>query len=105
MARSFFNCAKQFGNGDVSEEYRLSRMQLIDQPSDHCFAKCLWTDSNQYDEATNSINISQLINDLTSKGFAVPDHLVELSQPTDGSCKALFEKTRTFVMRELSSTE
>lgn len=78
-------------------------MQLIDQEQDQCFAKCLWMDSNQYNEETNAIVVSEIVNLLTSKGIAVPKHLLELTEPTDGSCEALFAKTRNFVQRELSN--
>lgn len=105
LAASFRECALKFGNGDSAEEFRLSSMQLIDQPQDHCFAKCLWTESHQYNEATNSIDVSKLISQLAGNGFQVPQHLIDLSEPTDGSCKALFDKTRTFVQRELSNYE
>lgn len=99
----FHTCAVKFANGNTTEESRLTHMQLMDQEQDHCFTKCLWVESNQYNVTTNSIDVNKIIDQLKSKGFAVPTHLKELSEPTDGTCKAIFEKTRTFVQRELSS--
>lgn len=103
LAQSFLTCAKQWGNGVASEEYRLAHMQLQDEPNDHCFAKCLWTESHQYDETTKSIDVSKLVGDLTSRGFPVPQHLLDLHEPTDGSCQAIFEKTRQFIISEMSN--
>lgn len=78
-------------------------MQLIDQEKDHCYAKCLWTTSEQFNPQTNAIDVSKVIQGLTSQGFSVPQHLIELQEPTDGSCKAMFEKTRAFIEKEFSS--
>lgn len=97
---AFRICAERFANGDADEELRLMSMQLIDQDSDYCFAKCLWTESKQYNEETNSINVRDIIQELTNKGYDVPQHLRDLEGPTDGSCKVLFVKTRRFIQNE-----
>lgn len=103
MVASFRTCAVKHANGNAADEFRLRHMQLIDQAIDHCFAKCLWTESGQYDATNNSIDVSKVIAELAAKGYAVPSHLIELSEATDGSCRAIFEKTRTFVQREMSN--
>lgn len=99
LASAFRTCAIQYGNGNAKEQLRYMRMQLEDTEKDHCFAKCLWTTSGQYDAENNIIDVSKVISSLPS----VPEHLIELGLPTDGSCKAVFDKTRTFIQREFES--
>lgn len=103
MSSAFGICAQQFANGDQAEATRLANMQLIDQEIDQCYTKCIWEESGQYDAVNNIIDVSAIINGLIEKNVEVPQHLIDLGEPTDGSCKAIFDKTRAFVQAQHSS--
>lgn len=100
MAAAFGICAQQFSDGDPAEALRLQRMQLIDQPTDQCYTKCIWEQSGQYDAVNNVIDVSGTIADLSAAGIDVPEHLVALGEPTDGSCEQIFARTRAFVQAQ-----
>nr|AFY13224.1 30 kDa salivary protein [Phlebotomus papatasi] len=91
---AFNTCQRQ--TTDIESVKLWDQWLLPNNAATHCYIKCVFIHLGFYNEQEKAINIDAVKKQFKSRGLEIPKDIKSLSGRTDGSCKALYEKTIPF---------
>nr|AAL16051.1 D7 salivary protein [Lutzomyia longipalpis] len=92
---AYRSCQKNPEDKDHVPQWR--KFELPDDEKTHCYVKCVWTRLGAYNENENVFKIDVITKQFNERGLEVPAGLdQELGGSTDGTCKAVYDKSMKF---------
>nr|AGE83091.1 SP28b [Phlebotomus papatasi] len=91
---AFRTCQRR--ESDVNLLKKWANWQLPNDDKTHCYVKCVWTHLGLYSKNKMSLRVDKIKKQFSSRGVAIPKDLKSMEGETDGSCKAIYDKTISF---------